>query len=42
MELQIKVTVGFLNWLGENLKKKTLYLHSLLRIKKLLIYLLKK
>ena len=22
MELQIKVTVGFFNWLGENLKKK--------------------
>ena len=22
MELQIKVTVGFLNWLGENFKKK--------------------
>ena len=42
MELQIKVTVGFLNWLGENFKKKKTLLTQPFENKKLLIYLLKK
>ena len=28
MELQIKVTVGFLNWLGENFNKKKYFTYT--------------